>query len=82
MDRRHGRQLLLQLTALHSHASPFLGTLPRDYTRDARWVQPELIGDVEYRSRTGEGFLRHPSWKGLRHDKSLADFCDEVRDDA
>jgi len=52
--------------------------LPREYTRDAHWVQPELIGDVEYRSRTihrttGEGLLRHPSWKGLRTDKTLDD---------
>ena len=68
------RQLLQQLTELHTHASPFLGILSREYTRDARWVHPELIGDVEYRSRTvSEGYLRHPSWKGLRHDKTLAD---------
>jgi ATP-dependent DNA ligase len=36
-------------------------------------VQPELIGDVEYRSRTTEGYVRHPSWKGLRHDKTIDD---------
>jgi bifunctional non-homologous end joining protein LigD len=67
------RQLLQQLTELHTHASPFHAALPREYTRDARWVSPELIGDVEYRSRTSEGYLRHPSWKGLRHDKTFAD---------
>jgi len=33
----------------------------------------ELIGDVEYRARTGEGYLRHPSRKGLRHDKTVAE---------
>jgi hypothetical protein len=32
-----------------------------------------LIGDVEYRSLTGEGYLRHPSWKRLRVDKTLVD---------
>jgi hypothetical protein len=48
------RQLLQQLTELHTHASPFNTALPREYTHDARWVQPELIGDVEYRSRTTE----------------------------
>jgi bifunctional non-homologous end joining protein LigD len=67
------RQLLQRLTDLETHANPFRSVLPREYTRDARWVQPELIGDVEYRSRTTEGYLRHPSWKGLRHDKTLAD---------
>jgi bifunctional non-homologous end joining protein LigD len=57
-------RLLQQLTELQSPTSPFSSVLPREYTRDARWVQPELIGDVEYRSRTSEGYLRHPSWKG------------------
>ena len=33
------------------------------------WVEPVLVGDVEYREYTGEG-LRHPSWRGLRTDKS------------
>ena len=66
-------RLLQQLTELQSPASPFSSVLPREYTRDARWVQPEMIGDVEYRSRTAEGYLRHPSWKGLRLDKTLAD---------
>jgi bifunctional non-homologous end joining protein LigD len=37
-----------------------------------RWVRPELIGDIEYREYTGEG-LRHPSWRGLRSDKELAE---------
>jgi bifunctional non-homologous end joining protein LigD len=55
-----------------------MSMLPRGYTRDARWVRPELTGDVEYRSHTvdrtgGAGLPRHPSWKGLRPDKSIAD---------
>jgi bifunctional non-homologous end joining protein LigD len=36
-------------------------------------VRPELVGDVEYRSHTGEEDLCHPSWKGLRVDKTAAD---------
>jgi ATP-dependent DNA ligase len=32
-----------------------------------------MIGDVEYRSHTTEGYLRHSSWKGLRYDKTLGD---------
>src|SRR5882757_6314897 len=34
------RQLLQQLTELHTRASPFSRVLPREYARDARWVQP------------------------------------------
>lgn len=33
------------------------------------WVEPVLVGDIEYREYTGEG-LRHPSWRGLRSDKT------------
>lgn len=32
------------------------------------WVEPTLVGDIEYREYTGAG-LRHPSWRGLRNDK-------------
>jgi bifunctional non-homologous end joining protein LigD len=48
--------------------SPFEGTLPREITRDARWVQPELVGEVGYAVWTAEGRLRHPAWRGLRDD--------------
>jgi bifunctional non-homologous end joining protein LigD len=34
----------------------------------ARWLKPELLVDVEYRALTGEGKLRHPSFKGVRED--------------
>jgi bifunctional non-homologous end joining protein LigD len=34
----------------------------------AQWLKPKLLVDVEYRALTGEGKLRHPSFKGLRED--------------
>ena len=66
-------QLRRRLDDLADDTSPFRTPLPREYAREARYVRPELVGDVEYRSRTGEGYLRHPSWKGLRVDKTIAD---------
>jgi bifunctional non-homologous end joining protein LigD len=48
--------------------SPFHGSLPRDVTRDARWVEPDLVGEVAYAVWTADGRLRHPSWKGVRDD--------------
>ncbi len=48
--------------------SPFSGTLPRDVTRDAHWVEPDLVGEVAYAVWTADGRLRHPSWKGVRDD--------------
>jgi bifunctional non-homologous end joining protein LigD len=48
--------------------SPFDGALPREVTRDARWVEPTLVGEVAYGVWTADGRLRHPSWRGLRED--------------
>ncbi|TFV81445.1 DNA ligase [Blastococcus sp. CT_GayMR20] len=48
--------------------SPFEGTLPRDVTRDAHWIEPDLVGEVAYAVWTADGRLRHPSWKGVRDD--------------
>ncbi len=48
--------------------SPFSGALPRDVTRDAHWVEPDLVGEVAYAVWTADGRLRHPSWKGVRDD--------------
>jgi bifunctional non-homologous end joining protein LigD len=53
--------------------SPFDGALPRDVTRDAHWVEPELVGEVAFAVWTADGRLRHPSWKGLRSDLAPAD---------
>jgi bifunctional non-homologous end joining protein LigD len=41
--------------------------------KGARWVEPELVCDVEYLEITRAGKLRAPSFKGLRPDKSPAD---------
>jgi bifunctional non-homologous end joining protein LigD len=53
--------------------SPFVGALPREITRDAHWVEPELVGEVAYAVWTSEGRLRHPSWRGLREDVDVED---------
>ncbi|WP_299951763.1 non-homologous end-joining DNA ligase [uncultured Modestobacter sp.] len=57
--------------------SPFAGALPREVTRDAHWVEPELVGEVRYGEWTREGRLRHPSWRGLRDDVRPADVVAE-----
>jgi bifunctional non-homologous end joining protein LigD len=43
--------------------------VPRRDARDAEWVEPEIVGEVEYRSWTPDGRLRHSSWRGLRPDR-------------
>jgi bifunctional non-homologous end joining protein LigD len=52
--------------------SPFTGALPREVTRDARWVEPRLVGEVVFTEWTRDGRLRHPSWRGLRDDLTPA----------
>jgi bifunctional non-homologous end joining protein LigD len=47
---------------------PFEGTLPREVTRDAHWVEPDLVGEVAYAVWTADNRLRHPSWRGVRDD--------------
>ena len=60
------RDLERMLTARST--SPFHGSLPRDVTRDAHWVEPDLVGEVAYSLWTTDGRLRHPSWRGVRDD--------------
>jgi bifunctional non-homologous end joining protein LigD len=42
---------------------------PAEARHRAVWLQPELVGQVNYTERTDEGRLRHPSFLGLREDK-------------
>lgn len=41
--------------------------------RDAVWVEPRLVAAVRFSEWTADGKLRHPSFLGLRDDKSVGD---------
>jgi bifunctional non-homologous end joining protein LigD len=58
----------LQRMLTRRPTSPFDGSLPREVTRDAHWVEPDLVGEVAYAGWTAEGRLRHPAWRGVRDD--------------
>ncbi|MFZ5646337.1 MAG: non-homologous end-joining DNA ligase [Bacillota bacterium] len=45
--------------------------VPRGEAAGVIWVKPDLVCTVEYLENTGEGYLRHPSFKGLRFDKEF-----------
>ncbi|MEU8144098.1 non-homologous end-joining DNA ligase [Nonomuraea sp. NPDC048901] len=64
-----------RLTPLERPESPFAAPVPREPARDAHWVEPRLVGEVRYAELTGDGRLRHPSWRGLRPDREP----DEIR---
>ncbi|MFE5410497.1 ATP-dependent DNA ligase [Microbacterium sp. NPDC056569] len=64
--------LLKKLTPLRTDENPLVGVPALD-ARDALWVKPELVAEVEYGEFTPGGILRHPRWRGLRPDKSPAE---------
>lgn len=66
-----------RLTALRTDENPFEG-VPAADASDARWVRPELVGEVEFAEFTPGGILRQARWRGLRPDKRP----DEVRREA
>ncbi|WP_052424201.1 non-homologous end-joining DNA ligase [Nonomuraea candida] len=67
------RDLLDRLAPLERPDPPFGEAVPREHARDARWVEPRVVGEVQYAEVTGDGRLRHPSWRGLRPDRSPTD---------
>ena len=56
-----------RLAPLARPTSPFADKVP---WKLANFVEPVLVADVEFTEWTGAGTLRHPSYKGLRVDKS------------
>jgi bifunctional non-homologous end joining protein LigD len=45
---------------------------PRDEI-GAHFIAAELVGEVRFSAWTRDSRMRHPSWRGLRHDKTVAD---------
>ncbi|WP_197378535.1 ATP-dependent DNA ligase [Mycolicibacterium mengxianglii] len=58
------------LEPLQTDESPFNTRLIGPDARGVTYVQPTLVGEVRFSERTSDGRLRHPSWRGLRPDKS------------
>jgi bifunctional non-homologous end joining protein LigD len=58
--------LLRRLRPLARESNPFAG---RRGPRQAHFVEPELVAEIEFRELTAEGMVRHGSFKGLREDK-------------
>jgi len=57
--------------------SPFATPVPRMYAKDAVWVEPRLVAEIDYTEWTKDGRLRHPSYKGLRDDYDPKDVVRE-----
>ncbi|MFT2750570.1 ATP-dependent DNA ligase [Clavibacter sp. Sh2036] len=60
---------LRRFRPLARKTSPF-ADVPAADARDAHWITPRLVGEVEFAEWTSTGRLRQASWRGWRHDKS------------
>ena len=65
-DQSELAELRRQLERSERPTSPFR---PGTKTDAARWVDPELVVEVEFSNWTAEGRLRHPRFLGVRPDK-------------
>jgi bifunctional non-homologous end joining protein LigD len=71
--------LARRLAPLRRERSPFVRA-PR-LPREAVFVEPKLVAEIEFREWTREGVMRAPSYKGLREDKPGAEVVREGGDE-
>jgi bifunctional non-homologous end joining protein LigD len=60
-------ELHRRLRSLERGTSPLATAIPPAEARGVRWVKPQLVGEVVYRTVTPDGRLRHPSCPLVRH---------------
>ena len=61
-------ELRTRLDGLARKTTPLID-VPSADARDAHWVTPSLVGEVEFAEITNDGRLRAPAWRGWRPDK-------------
>jgi bifunctional non-homologous end joining protein LigD len=71
------KALIAALGRLVADASPFGDSIPREDSRTAVWVRPEVVVEVKFGERTRDGRLRFPRFVRLRPDKAPSDVIDE-----
>ncbi|MHA6493114.1 DNA ligase D [Pseudomonas borbori] len=66
-----------QLTALQRKTSPLTDPLRGAQGRGVHWVEPQLVGEVEFAEWTKEGIVRQAAFVALRTDKPVEEIIRE-----
>ncbi len=66
-------ELLTRMRRLAVEVPAFRDELEPKDRIGAHFIAPELVGEVRFGEWTRDGRMRHPSWRGLRQDKTVAD---------
>ena len=77
-NERSLSELARKLGPLERASSPFADSLTRAEQRGVHWVQPRLVAEIEFTEFTQDHRMRHPSFLGLREDKSAVEVVQET----
>ena len=75
------KSLYKRLDPLRIATNPFSKKLTADEARNLRYVKPELVAEVDFRTWTADNLLRQASFKGLREDKPAGEVVQEAGPD-
>lgn len=70
--------LFKRLHSLRTSDRPFRKPLTAEQARNVRYVEPQLVAEVEFRAWTADGHLRHASFRGIREDKPAHEIVREA----
>lgn len=76
-DQASLRAIYQQLTPLERTTSPLEKPLTSTQARGVHWVEPTLVGEVNFAKWTREGVVRQSSFIALRHDKPVSQIIHE-----
>lgn len=78
-DREDRHRLAERLAPLRAQKPAC--AIPSSERRGMRWVEPDVVVRVAFLEETPDGFLRHPTYRGLRDDIEASEVVRESRGD-